>query len=279
MTTVRAAWARLRQALQPHSETAALDAGVALGRVLGRPRAWVLAHPEARLTPEQVRQVDVFAARLAQGEPLPYVLGEWEFWGRPFFVSPAVLIPRPETEGLVERALALAPAPGQAWRVADVGTGSGCLAVTLAAEHPTAVVTAIDRSWAALQVARRNAQRHRVAHRVHAVQADGLRGVTGPFDLVVANPPYIPRGALSALAVARYEPRLALDGGPDGLTWVRAWLRQAATRLAPHGAVLMEIGADQGPAARALARQVFPQAHVHIHPDLAGHDRVLEVRL
>ncbi len=276
MIPLRAALERLTRALQPHSDTAALDASVALAHLLGRPRAWVLAHPEARVDEGALQAVE---ARLARGEPLPYVLGEWEFWGRAFFVSPAVLIPRPESEGLVERALGLAPPPDRVWRVADVGTGSGCLAVTLAAEHPAAVLTATDMAWPALQVARRNARRHRVAARVRLVQTDGLRGLAGPFDLVVANPPYIPRGELERLAVARYEPRHALDGGPDGLTWVRAWLRQAAARLAPRGAVLMEIGADQGPAARALARQVFPQARVTVHPDLAGRDRILEVRL
>lgn len=277
--TVRAARHRLQQALQPHSETAALDAGVALARLLGRPRAWVLAHPEARLAPAQVRAVQQAAARLARGEPLPYVLGEWAFWGRPFFVSPAVLIPRPESETLVERALALAPPRQRPWRVADVGTGSGCLAVTLAAEHPRARVVATDRAWDALQVARRNARRHAVAARVHLVQADGLHGVTGPFEVIVANPPYIPSGALAHLAVARHEPRHALDGGPDGLVWVRDWLAQAATRLAPGGAVLMEIGADQAAAAQALAHRIFPQAQVRVHPDLAGRPRVLEVRI
>ena len=277
--TVRAARHRLQQALQPHSETAALDAGVALARLLGRPRAWVLAHPEARLAPAQVRAVQQAAARLARGEPLPYVLGEWAFWGRPFLVSPAVLIPRPESETLVERALALAPSRRRPWRVADVGTGSGCLAVTLAAEHPRARVVATDRAWDALQVARRNARRHAVAARVHLVQADGLHGVVGPFEVIVANPPYIPSGALAHLAVARHEPRHALDGGPDGLVWVRDWLAQAATRLAPGGAVLMEIGADQAAAAQALAHRTFPQAQVRVHPDLAGRPRVLEVRI
>ncbi len=278
MTTVRAALQQLQRALAPHSDTAALDAGVALAHLLQRPRSWVLAHPEAALSPAQWAQVQTAARRLARGEPLPYVLGEWAFWGRRFFVSPAVLIPRPESEHLVELALQAAPPPDRPWRVADVGTGSGCLAVTLAAEHPTARVVAIDVSRAALEVARRNAQRHAVASRVFFVQASGLLAVPGPFDLIVANPPYIPSRALAALPVARYEPRLALDGGPDGLRWIRAWLHQAATRLAPRGRLLMEIAADQGPAAAALARRAFPHARVQVLPDWAGRPRVLAVQ-
>ncbi len=278
MTTVHAARQRLTQALQPYSASAAADAVVVLAHLLGRSKAWVWAHPEARLTRLAQQNLQQAVTRLAAGEPLPYVLGEWEFWGRPFRVTPAVLIPRPETEHLIERALALAPPADRRWRVADVGTGSGVLAVTLAAEHPTAWVVATDYDAAALQVARENARRHGVAQRLRWVQTDGLLGVAGPFDVIVANPPYIPQAVLAHLAVARFEPRRALDGGPDGLRWTRAWLSQAASRLAPGGAVLMEIAADQGPAALALARAVFPKARVQVHPDLAGRDRVLEVR-
>ena len=277
--TVAAALAQARAALAPHSETAALDAQTLLAAVLHRERAWLLAHPQARLTPRQHRRLQRACARLAHGVPLPYVLGYWHFYGRKFALTPAVLIPRPETETLVERALEWLRQHPHRRRVADVGTGSGILAITLAAEVPAARIIATDISPAALAVAHDNARRHRVAERIAFVETDLLAAAPGPFDLIVANPPYIPTAALAALPVARHEPREALDGGPDGLTVVRRLLAQACARLAPGGLLLLEIAADQGEAASGLARAACPQAVVRRHPDLAGRDRVVAVAL
>ena len=277
MLTISRALACAREALAPHSDTAALDAQTLLAAITHRERAWLLAHPEARLTPRQHRRLLRACTRLAQGEPLPYVLGRWHFYGREFAVTPAVLIPRPETETLVEHALAWLRAHPDRRRVADVGTGSGALAVTLAAEMPAVRVTATDISPAALEVARRNARRHSVANRIAFVETDLLTALTGAFDLIVANLPYIPIAELANLPVAQHEPREALDGGADGLATIRRLLAQAQTRLAAGGALMLEIAASQGEAARAAALEAFPASKVVAHPDLAGRDRVLVV--
>ncbi len=279
MLTVAHALAQAREALTPHSETPALDAQTLLAAITRRPRAWVLAHPEARLTPRQHRRLNRACTRLAQGIPLPYVLGRWHFYGREFALTPVVLIPRPETETLVEHALRwLRGHPGRR-RAADVGTGSGIIAVTLAAEIPDLRVTATDRSAAALGLARLNAVRHGVADRIVWLQTDLLAAARGPFDLIAANLPYIPTAALAGLPVARHEPREALDGGPDGLALIRRLLAQARSRLAPGGLLLLEIAADQGEAARVAALAAFPKAETRVLPDLAGHDRVVAVAI
>ncbi len=274
--TVEEAQQAARRALQPHSETARLDAQVLLAHILQVPRTWVLIHPEARLTPQQQAALHTALAQLRDGTPLPYVLGEWEFYGRTFSLTPQVLIPRPETELLVENALAWLDAHPAARRVADAGTGSGCIAVTLAAERPSLQVTALDISAAALQVARRNARRHAV--RVRFIQADLLSPLAPrSCDLICANLPYIPTATLQGLDVYGKEPALALDGGPDGLTLIRRLLHQAESRLAPGGALLLEIEATQGESAPRAARKVFPHARVDVLPDLAGHPRLLQV--
>ncbi|NPA93634.1 MAG: peptide chain release factor N(5)-glutamine methyltransferase [Chloroflexi bacterium] len=277
MLTVAQALAQAQAALRPHSETAALDAQTLLAAIMHRDRAWLLAHPQARLTPRQHRRLQRACARLAQGVPLPYVLGRWAFYGRDFALTPAVLIPRPETETLVELALAWLKAnPTRRW-AADVGTGSGILAVTLAAEIPNLHVTATDISTDALGLARLNAQRHQVAERIVFLETDLLNAPRGPFDLIVANLPYIPSEQLNTLAVARYEPRQALDGGQDGLDLIRRLLAQAKVRLAPQGLLLLEIASDQGEPAKALAEAAFPQATITLHHDLAGLPRVVAI--
>ncbi len=277
MQTITQSLACAREALLPHSETAALDAQTLLAAITRRSRAWLLAHPRARLTPCQHRRLRRACARLAVGEPLPYVLGRWAFYGRDFVVTPAVLIPRPETETLVEQALAWLQRHPERRRVADVGTGSGVLAITLAAECPTAQVTATDRSVQALAVAAVNARYHRVEARLAFLQTDLLTAAAGPFDLIVANLPYIPTAALKRLPISRFEPALALDGGEDGLRLIRRLLTQIPARLARGGLLLLEIAADQSQAMQALVRALLPGAKVHLFPDLAGRDRVVAV--
>ena len=257
------------------SDTPALDAQVLLAHVLDKKRAWVLAHPETVLTAAQEQALHAAVKRLQAGEPLPYVLGRWEFFGRDFTLTPAVLIPRPETELLVERALAWLAGCSGALRVADVGVGSGCIAVTLAAERPGLKLVACDISWDALQVARQNAERHEVSGRVQFLQADLLSPLSGPFDLICANLPYIPSALLETLRVARTEPGLALDGGSDGLDVLRHLLADLPEKMKPGGLILLEIEASQGEAVQALARGLFPCSQVEILPDLAGHDRLI----
>jgi release factor glutamine methyltransferase len=247
---------------------------VLLSFVTDIPRTALLTHPERILLPDHLSTYQILVRRRASGYPLPYLTGRVEFYGLEFEVTPDVLIPRPETETLVELALARRPAT-----VADVGTGSGCIAVALAVHLPEAAVCAIEISPAALAVAQRNAERHGVVERVRFLVGDVLNPRPGPVDLIVSNPPYIPTSTCASLptSVRDHEPRLALDGGPDGLAIVRQLLTQAPAILNPGGGILIEIGAGQGEAASHLAHTLFPRATVRVHPDLAGRDRVLEV--
>ncbi len=265
------------------SDTPALEAQVLLAQVLHKPRAWVLAHPEAELSPVQLEDIETSAARRESGEPLPYILGHWEFYALDFLVTPSVLIPRPETELLVACALDWLHRHPTCRRVADVGSGSGCIAITLAKHIPDLQVLATDLSPQALELAQQNAARHAVAERITFIQANllALPGMipTQPFDLMAANLPYIPTATLLELPVSRYEPRLALDGGEDGLDLIRRLLPQAAAYLSPGGCLLLEIEAGQGDATRALAQAAFPHARVTVVPDLAGHDRLVSVEL
>jgi release factor glutamine methyltransferase len=211
-------------------------------------------------------------------EPVAYILGEREFWGLSFLVSPAVLIPRPETEAIVERALALMDDARRAWRLADVGTGSGCLAVALAHERGNATVIATDISERALGVAAANALRHGVDSRIRLIRTSLLDDIPGPFDLIVANPPYVPGGTRDGLQpdVRDYEPETAVFGhGADGLDEVRLLLTQTPERLAPGGWLLMEFGFGQGDAVRAAVSAVPNLEFVEILRDLQGLERTL----
>jgi release factor glutamine methyltransferase len=278
-----------RTRLSPISDSPSGDAQVLLCHVLGVERAWLLAHPEHVLTPEQSALFEALVARCAAGEPLPYVLGRRAWYDRDFIVTPAVLIPRPETELLLEQALAWSNNHGGV--AVDVGTGSGILAVTFAALRPAWAVHAVDVSQAALDVARRNAELHGVAERITFHQSDLLttsplsplsileRGFRGEVLLLMANLPYIPSADAAALPVARHEPLLALDGGADGLDLIRRLLRQAQMRMRPDGLILLEIEARQGSAVMALANEAFPTAAVTVLRDYAGHDRIVRVDL
>jgi release factor glutamine methyltransferase len=267
----------LRQQLDGMSETAPLDAQVVMAHVLGRPRAWVLAHPETLLEAPLAARLNQAAARLVIGEPLPYVLGHWEFYGLEFEVDPAVLIPRPETELLVETALDWLCSHPAARRTADVGTGSGCIAVALAANISGLTVYASDLSPGALQVARRNAARHGLAGSIRFFQGDLLSGMQTSLDLICANLPYIPHETLASLPVATHEPQLALDGGPDGLAAIRRLVAEAPRLLAPGGRCLLEIEASQGSTVIALAQSAFPGADIRLSRDLNEQDRLLSI--
>ncbi len=284
MTTVSGCLEELSRRLRPLTDTPDLDAQVLLARTLNRSRAWLAAHPEARLDPKPAADLEASVQRLERGEPLPYVLGEWEFFGLSFDVTPNVLIPRPETELLVERALNWLRKRNKKkdeLNVLDVGTGCGCIAIALAMNVPEIRVTATDISPAALEVARRNADKHHVADRVFFLEADLIPDslLPIPFSLIAANLPYIPTKTLHTLPVYTREPALALDGGADGLEVIRRLLAEAPQLLAPSGMMLLEIEASQGTAVLSLAYDTFEQAEIHLHQDLAGHDRLLEIQL
>ena len=249
-----------------------------LAHVTGRGRAWLLAHREDGLPEADAVRYRDLLARAAAGEPLAQLTGEREFYGLAFTVTPDVLIPRPETEAVVDAMLKWLDKRTIAHpRLVDVGTGSGAIAVTLALKIPRARVAAVEISPAAIDIARRNAGRHGVVDRMDFIISDLLSGLAGPFDGIAANLPYINREELAALEVGRWEPRVALDGGEDGLALVRRLLEQVPSRLADDGLLVLEIGHDQGQRVGALCRAAFPAAQVQIHPDLAKLDRIVTV--
>lgn len=264
-------------------EEAALEADLLLGHFLACGRAALVLRHDERLPPPLVEVLRAAAQRRQAREPLAHILGEWEFRGLPFAVSRAVLIPRPETELLVDLALAPVNMPAHGWQdILDLGTGSGILAITLALACPAARVIAVDRSAAALSVARANAQRHRVADRVNLVQSDWLAALKpgALFDLVVANPPYVASGELAGLQpeVARFEPRLALDGGPQGLDQIHRLASALPAVMKPGALLLMEIGWDQRGAVLALFGAAPDYEGVMVKNDLAGRPRLLMAR-
>jgi release factor glutamine methyltransferase len=255
------------------------EAEVLLGAALGRPRAWLLAHPEERILDcEATDRYEAFVTRRALGEPVAYLLGEKEFWSLPLAVGPGVLIPRPETERLVECALARLPA-GRSCDVLDLATGSGAVALAIAAERPLARVLATDLSDSAVDTARANAAKLGLAGRVEVRAGAWYAPATGrKFEVVVSNPPYIadedPRVSPS---VRQYEPPQALFAGADGLVALRAVVGGAPGHLARGGWLLVEHGDTQG----AAVRQMFEAAgfgQVRTHRDLAGRERCTEGR-
>ncbi len=266
-------------------ESGPLLAQVLLARQLEQPRSWILAHPEYALSPARASLYMSMVDRARSGEPLPYLTGIQEFFGLEFEVTPDVLIPRPETELLVSTALEwLADGRRETGREAssiravDLGTGSGCIATALAVHTPGLRMVAADISAAALAVAARNFLRHGVRNRIHLLQADLLSTLRGPVDFLCANLPYALSGSLEGSPVVRFEPRLAIDGGLDGLRLVARAIDQSASRMAAGGLALFELDAAHANEARKLAKSRFPNALVKVKKDLAGWERLLIVR-
>lgn len=262
--------AELRAQLPPAE--AESEAWEVLDRLLGLRRADLLAFPQREVTPAQWAQVGAVIQRRRAGEPLAYVLGRRGFWSLDLRVSPATLIPRVETERLVELALQRLPAD-RALRVADLGTGSGAVALALARERPKALILASDLSRAALQVASQNAAEHRIGN-VAFVRADWLQAYTGQFDLIASNPPYLwDDDAHLDQGDLRHEPRSALASGADGLDAIRDIVAEAPRVLLPGGWLLIEHGRSQGAAVRDLLRAAG-LVEVATEVDLEQRDRV-----
>ena len=244
------------------------DADLLLCDYLGRPASWLLAHGEEPIDPSSV---EAQLARRYAGEPLQYIRGRTEFYSREFLVDDRVLIPRPETELLVEAALERAPRGG---RVLDIGTGSGCVAITIERERPDLRVATVDRSVDALAVASRN--RERLSSRAILAASDVLSGVRGAFDVIVSNPPYVPLAEYEQLAVEVriHEPRMALTSGASGLEIIQRILDEAPPHLRDGGRVILEVGYGQEQALRELAAAGRWTVEDFL-PDLAGIPRVV----
>jgi len=277
--TVRDALASASRALATAGiDTSRLDAELLLAMATGADRTWLYTHAGATLAADAEAQFARLVARRARREPLAYIVGEQEFWSLAFNVSRDVLIPRPETELLVETALRAAARSRTTLQICDVGTGSGCIAIALASELPAARLTAVDTSDAALRVAERNARRHGVVERIRFVRSDLLNEVDGGFDVIASNPPYVDlvdRG--HGQPELAFEPEQALYAAERGLEQVRRLLEQAPSHLAIDGLVLIEIGATQGAEAEQIARAAgFTQ--VGVERDLAGLPRLLVAR-
>ena len=269
--------------LTPFGDTPQLDAQVLLAHVIKKPRTWIMAHLEYDVTNEEQIQLVHALKKLEAGEPLPYILAKWEFFGLEFDITKDVLIPRPETELLVEKAIAWLKASPERRTAADIGTGSGAIAVSIAMHMPDTRILATDISLAALKVAQHNARKFHVHHRIDFLQCDLLPQhidslpTDRHFDLICANLPYIPTKTLKQLPIYGREPTLALDGGADGLDLYRRLFKLAPNWLAPHGMMLLEIESALGVQALGLAFDTFSDATIHLHQDLAGNDRLLEI--
>ncbi len=263
------------------SDTASLDAQVILGHVLNQDRGWLYAHYDHPLTQDQTENYADLVARRATAEPVAYIIGHREFYGLDLLVDERVLIPRPETELLVDAVLDhIESRPNQAVRLVDVGTGSGAIALAIAQDCPLADIFAIDLSPDALTVARANLDRLDTHQQITLLQGDLLEPLPVCVDIIAANLPYITSGEYPNLMadVRDFEPRLALEAGPEGLDVIERLLTSAPDHLNPGGVIFLEIGADQGPSVIARVEQCLPQARqVSLRQDYHGYDRLVVI--
>ncbi len=263
-----------------HIPDARLEAEVMLMNVMRLQRHDLFSQQETELTSQQEQALAQIMERRLMREPLAYILQYKEFYGVNLLVNPNVLIPRPETECLVEHALfmALMGMETPELVIADVGTGTGAIAINLALHLPAARIFAVDCADDVLDVAAYNVRAHNVLDRVSLGKGDLLEPVPEPVDLVLANLPYIPSDRIANLQPeVRQEPQLALDGGPDGLDLIRRLLQQAPGKLKDHGIILLELDPEQVPAVESLARELFPAAELSVEKDLAQRDRIFVI--
>jgi release factor glutamine methyltransferase len=256
-------------------EDAPLEGELLLRHALGIDRTRLYLDLDHELSPEQDEAFRQLLERRLSGEPSAYITGRREFYGLDFYVDRRVLIPRPESELLVERTISLAQNHPLS-TIAEVGTGSGAIAISLALELPEPKIYATDISAPALEVARLNCQRHGVIDRVCFLHGDMLEPLPAPVDLIIANLPYVRR---SELAEIKFEPLLALDGGSDGTEKIRQLCCQVGDKLCPGGSLLLEIGQGQGREVSRLLNTLFPTAEIRLMPDLGGIERVVRLSL
>ncbi len=262
------------------------EAGSLLGHLIERDRTFIISHADDSISAEDLRKFDELVEWRSRGKPLQYLTGNQEFFGLDFEVTPDVLIPRPETELLIEVALKLIGDPEAENFICDVGTGSGCIVVTLLSRLPDARALALDISPAAIEVAKRNALRHAVNERLEFLVSDCFAALTGEdtkFDLIVSNPPYIPAADIEGLQreVRDYEPHLALEAGADGLSIIRRLLADVGKHLKPGGHFVFEIGFEQREAVENLIAPIVQAGAwslVDIYPDLQGIPRTVALR-
>jgi release factor glutamine methyltransferase len=269
--------ARFQFNQHPEEQISSLYALVAF--VLDQPAHFGISHPEYPLSREERQKLDALITRLFAGTPLPYLTGKQEFFNLDFIVTPDVLIPRPETELLVSLAIDWLKSHSGKRKSLDIGTGSGCIAVSICANVKEAKFIAIDQSYKALKVAETNVNRHQLSERIHLAQMNLLGGISGRFDCLCANLPYIPTNRLSELSVSMHEPLLALDGGENGLDLIEKLLRQSVGLVSPDGAIFLEIDYSQASDVAALSAALFPNSFVKIEHDLAGLQRVAVIEL
>jgi release factor glutamine methyltransferase len=251
-----------------------LECEILLRYVLGIDRDRLFSDLDADISPSQVEELLQLVERRKRGEPSAYITGHREFFGLDFIINPHVLIPRPETELLVEKAIDLCRTRSIS-TIADIGTGCGAIAVSLAVNLPSVTVYATDVSPAALEVAAQNCARFGVKDRIILLQGDLLKPLPGPVDMIIANLPYVRKSDLTA----GFEPELALNGGKDGLDKIKILCRQVGGKLLKNGSLLLEIGQGQADAVTAMLRQSFPSALIETDRDLAGIERMISLRL
>jgi len=248
--------------------------------ILKQPASWVLSHSEYLLDPEEEDILNIYLSRLVSREPLAYITGTQSFFGLEFNVTPHVLIPRPETELLVEQVIQAADLFQHPLAIADVGTGSGCISISLAKSLSSSTrIIATDISFDALRIAKENIQYHQVENHMHLVQANLLAGIQTKFHIICANLPYIPTGKLSELSILNYEPRIALDGGKDGLFFIRQLFQGIQVKLHAGGIVIIEIEHTQESRIINICKQLLPSASCTILNDLAGLPRAAVIRM
>jgi release factor glutamine methyltransferase len=260
------------------NDEAALEGEILLRHIMRIDRARLFSRLDEEISPRQETALHRALARRLNGEPTAYITGHREFYGLDFIINRQVLIPRPESELLVAEAIALA-GKKKVEQIADIGTGSGAIAVSLAVNLPDVTVYATDISARALRVAAKNCRKHAVAGRVALLKGDMLGPLPGPVDLIVANLPYVRESDLPAGGPLGYEPPLALDGGRDGLDRISVLCQQAGGSLRPGGCLMLEIGQGQAKSVSAMLRQRFPAAAIEVNRDLAGIERVVSLRL
>ena len=259
------------------TEDAALEARLIIQKATGLSRPVLLSHPEREVSERDLLRISELTEKRKTGFPLPYILGEWEFYGHPFYVDPSVLIPRPETELLADEALAWLKKHPSVDSGFDIGTGSGCIAISLLLARPDLRMTAVDLHREALFTACRNADRHSVSHRFSPVQCDLFSPFSGRFSLLCANLPYIPTETVLEIEPGRFEPFSALDGGTDGFELYRLLFGQIADKMNEECLILCEIEYRQRDLALQTASLFFPNCSAEVLEDLAGQPRILRI--